>query len=58
MMEGCAPTLVRGTKKYEDFLVGESVEALPLHLVVDSSKLLIVRSALFAAASSFFLSFT
>jgi hypothetical protein len=58
-MEGCAPGVVCGTKKYAELPVVESVEPLPLHCPygVDVVELLIESSALFAAASSFFLSF-
>jgi hypothetical protein len=57
MIEGCALEPVRGTKKDAYLPVVESVEPLPLSSVVDGLKILIASSALFAAASSFFLSF-
>ena len=60
LMEGCAPTVVRGTKYDEDLM---AVEPLPLTAVadVDCLELSIPKAAswaFFAAAASFFPSFT
>jgi len=59
-MEGCAPPMVCGTKK-DKARPTESMEPLPVPLVVDTHKLLVTppaaSSTLFAAASYLLLSF-